>query len=641
MSRLLYGLVLLLLVWVDASAQGVVLERKKVTLDTGQLSVLEDPAGTLDFAAAWQAYAAGEFVSTPAGLSAGYSDSVFWVAAEVLRPRESEPFWAVLARPAYLDYVDVYWLQQGRLVAHWTAGDMQQDPEHDLHPRMHLAGAELPAGDLQLLVRVKTTSTSILLLQLLPRSELAALVDSQVFSEGVFVGLLLVILLVNLLNGIWLRQSIFLYFVAYEAGLLTTVLLASGVIETWFAGIDAATANRWMQYVLVLTGLPAFLFFYRLLSFVTRYRRLINGLFLAGFAMVLFALVMVLQERFTLAMAYTSWLLVAFPPLVLLPILLQWRFFDSEQVARVIGFIVFGLLLVANGLYVNGVIAMSRYSIMIAPLLILSCQLILHFVLMYSVRKSERVLNQARREAREAEQQIELERQNRKLHETFMSMFSHEVRTPLAIIDSAAQSLLRMEGQPAMAERRAARLQRLRDGVKRITELLQISIMRNRFEPQDRPQGQSYDYDLLALSRKVMAGFSILQQQRILLTTRQQRMPLRTAIPEDLLAVLLRNLLDNALKYSPTLYPVEVTIDRCGANMCWAVQDFGSGLSEHVKMNMFERYFRADESAAVAGLGLGLYLVKELAWRSSLGLKVDTDTQGTRVTCIIPLTEES
>ncbi|WP_231701716.1 sensor histidine kinase [Halopseudomonas salegens] len=637
---MLCALALLVLVWSEASATVTVLDQRALTLDSGQLSVLEDPGNAMDLAAVMQAYAAGDFIPIPAGLSAGYSDSAFWISARVLRPADAAPFWALMAQPSYLDQVDAYWLQHGRLVAHWAAGDMQRDTQHDLHPRLHLVGGELPTGELQLLVRLKTTSTSILLLQLIPQEKLAAVLDSRVFSEGFFIGLLVVILLINLLNGFWLRKSIFLYFVAYEAGLISVVLLASGLIESWFVSVDSVTANKWMQYALVINGFLAFVFFYRLLSFVSRYRRLIASLFMCGIGLVALALFMVLQERFTQGMAYASWGLMVLPPLVILPLALQWRVFDSEQIARVSGFLVFSLLVVANALYVSGLIPMSRYSIMIAPLLILSCQLILHFVLMFSVRKSERVLAQTLLEARQAEDQASLERQTRKMHETFTAMFSHEVRTPLAIIDSAAQSLLRLEDKADARRQRELRVQRLRDAVKRIGDLLQISIMRNRFDPAGDEASIGHDYDLLALTEKLIDSFPALQQERIRFNTSLSELELHTSIPEELLGVVLRNLLDNALKYSPSLFPVQVYIAREEGGVCWAVRDFGPGLSEHVRKHMFDRYFRANEGAQVPGLGLGLYIVNELVWRYALKLDVDSGTEGTRIACYILDAEE-
>ncbi len=621
------------------SAATSVLDQQVLTLDAGQLSVLEDVSNGLDLAAAMRAFAAGDFTPVPAGLSAGYSQSTFWVTAQFERPEDSDPFWAVMARPSYVDKVDIYWLQDGQVVARWAAGDMQADAMHDLHPRLHLVGGELPAGELQLMVRLQTTSTSILLLQLIPRMHLASVIDGQVFSEGFFIGLLMVVLLINLLNGIWLRKSIFLYFVAYEAGLICTVLLAAGLIDSWFPGVDSATVNRWMQYVLLTTGFLAFVFFYQLLGFVGRYSRIIAGLFLCGAGMAVIAFYMSLQGEFTRGMAYTSWGLILLPPLVALLLASQWRLLNGEQIARSLGFLVFALLVVANGLYISGAIPMSRYSITIAPLLILSCQLILHFILMFSVRNSERVLVRARLEARQAEQQISLERQTRKMHETFMAMFSHEARTPLAIIDSAAQSLLRLEDRADARQQRELRVQRLRDAVKRINKLLEISIMRGRSESTEAKLDLIHDYDLPTLTGKVTEDFTASQRNRIQIDATQKSLMLHTRIPEELLAVVLRNLLDNALKYSPDPSPVEIAIESRDGGVCWVVRDFGPGLSQHVQAHMFERYFRAGESAEAPGLGLGLYIVNELSWRYELTLTVDSGADGTRVTCLIPLFE--
>jgi signal transduction histidine kinase len=105
--------------------------------------------------------------------------------------------------------------------------------------------------------------------------------------------------------------------------------------------------------------------------------------------------------------------------------------------------------------------------------------------------------------------------------------------------------------------------------------------------------------------------------------------------------LLLRNLIDNALRYNPAGgKPVEVSVNQSGDNLLIAVQDYGPGIpAEHLE-HVTEPFYRADpaRSRATGGVGLGLYLCKRIAEVHGGSLTIDSGPAGgTRVTVAVPL----
>lgn len=617
------------------AAKPVELGSGPVTLDQGQLVLLEDPERQLDLKAARNLYAQGAFKPIPTGIAEGYSESAFWAVVTLKRTADVPAYWAMNIRPSYLDRVDIYLVQHGRLVEHIQLGDLLEDPEHDRHYRLHLGGTDIPVGETRMFIRLQTASTSVMLLTLLPEAAVPGFIDMSIYLEGLLIGLLVVILVVNLLNGVMLRNRLFFHFLSYESGLVVTLLLATGMFRVLFPSVGAEQANILMQYAVMIAGLLAFVFFYRLLSFPFPARLAIDVAFWVGIGCSLWGTFQVVLGQFTFAMAYINWFLVFYPPVVMVILASQWSGLKSEQRVRVGGFYVFGLFVTINALFVSGVLGMTRYTAMIAPLMILSSQLTLHFLLVLLVRKSERRLHQAEELARQAQREAEVEREQRQSHETFLAMFSHEVRTPLAVIDSAAQSLTRLENKSDSRAQREARHQRIRDAVKRIGELLQMSIVRGRASDHEAPE-TVHSLDLLALTEEIVDSFSPAERWRIHVRSVHDSIQLKTDVPSQPLGIIMRNLIDNALKYSPVERPVIISVHIGKVEAYWSVQDYGKGLTDHVRKHMFKRYFRADEGSDVPGLGLGLHVVKELVERYELELVFASNAQeGTTFTCCI------
>ena len=109
----------------------------------------------------------------------------------------------------------------------------------------------------------------------------------------------------------------------------------------------------------------------------------------------------------------------------------------------------------------------------------------------------------------------------------------------------------------------------------------------------------------------------------------------------ELLATLLNNILDNAVKYSPAGSSIEVSAyRRADHGVCLRVRDYGRGISEEERQQVLEKYFRASTATDIPGMGLGLYLVDRIARLHNGTLDIDSNPgAGTTFTvCFPPLT---
>jgi signal transduction histidine kinase len=93
------------------------------------------------------------------------------------------------------------------------------------------------------------------------------------------------------------------------------------------------------------------------------------------------------------------------------------------------------------------------------------------------------------------------------------------------------------------------------------------------------------------------------------------------------------NILHNAIKFSPNDAEIVVTIRTTVNNLVFRIKDCGTGISEHVRL------YEAFSSTNPDGLGLGLYIVKELVHTLQGKITVKSDRSGTSFTVVIPLRE--
>lgn len=235
----------------------------------------------------------------------------------------------------------------------------------------------------------------------------------------------------------------------------------------------------------------------------------------------------------------------------------------------------------------------------------------------------------AEQELHERAEQLEqtnnrLEQTNHQLKEAnqlkdrFISIASHELKTPITTIRGQAQLVLRRLSKqrdlnPDMLTMRTT-LEKINDQTSRITalvdELLDMSSIR-----AGKVELRKKECDLVDICRGVIEDQHLLSGRDIKLAV--QSSPVTMLVDCDRIAQVIVNLVSNATKYSPEGSPVEVSISRNDGTAQVAVRDSGKGITKKQQEHIFESFYRTPEaqSSSKSGLGLGLAISKDIVER--------------------------
>ena len=196
------------------------------------------------------------------------------------------------------------------------------------------------------------------------------------------------------------------------------------------------------------------------------------------------------------------------------------------------------------------------------------------------------------------------------LRSRFVSMTSHEFRTPLATILSSAELLDHYGERMPEAERREV-LQGIVAGVQRMTGMLDRVLLIGKADAQMlecRPQS----LDVRALCQRCIQELHSQHPLRAAdIVLDYQRADDTGTFDEKLLRHVLDNLLSNAIKYSPAGGSVRLRVAEQGGRWCFEVSDQGIGIPAHEQTHLFESFHRASNVGSIPGTGLGLAIVKK------------------------------
>jgi two-component system OmpR family sensor kinase len=206
----------------------------------------------------------------------------------------------------------------------------------------------------------------------------------------------------------------------------------------------------------------------------------------------------------------------------------------------------------------------------------------------------------------------------------FIADAAHELRTPL----TAVQLQLELARWATNAEEREAAFEDLQRGVSRAIHLVSQLLTLARQDPEVTERVLQ-PTDLSEIARLVVA------EQTPLATARQIDVGISDAVESvikgdpEALRVMLGNLVDNAIRYSPTGGRVDVSVTHRDGHALLAIQDAGPGIPISDRGRVFDRFFRGHE-LDVPGSGLGLAIVKSIADRhhATIGLESGPGERG-------------
>ncbi len=214
----------------------------------------------------------------------------------------------------------------------------------------------------------------------------------------------------------------------------------------------------------------------------------------------------------------------------------------------------------------------------------------------------------------------------------FAADAAHELRTPLTALNLQVQLAERAGND----EDRARAFEKLRQGLRRAARLVQQLLTMARLEP-DAAAAAPTRVDVGNLLTSVIDDLRPLAaERRIRVTVSPASDDCAVAGSEDALRILLNNLVDNAIRYTPEGGAVAVEIRRVGADVEASVEDTGPGIPEDERARVFDRFYRGP-TATATGTGLGLAIVSQVVemHRGSVSLGA-SDSGGLQVRVRIP-----
>ncbi|MCY7355955.1 MAG: PAS domain S-box protein [Rudanella sp.] len=225
------------------------------------------------------------------------------------------------------------------------------------------------------------------------------------------------------------------------------------------------------------------------------------------------------------------------------------------------------------------------------------------------------------------------------LKSRFVSMASHEFRTPLTTILTSA-TLVGKYADSDQLEKRQKHLLRIHSSVNHLNDILEEFLSVGRLE-EGKVETNPAAVDLFPLIQDIMA-----EMQGMLKTGQTIRSAIHCPDPAwidpSLLRKVLVNLLSNAIKYSGEQSVVTVRGKYAGSQLILTVTDQGVGISPDDQEHLFERFFRAKNVTNKPGTGLGLHIVARYVdlMGGTVALQSELN-QGTTVTLTLPYENHS
>jgi PAS domain S-box-containing protein len=231
---------------------------------------------------------------------------------------------------------------------------------------------------------------------------------------------------------------------------------------------------------------------------------------------------------------------------------------------------------------------------------------------------------------------LEKERELGELKSRFISMVSHEFRTPLTTIQSASELLEYYEWS---GEERQERFQQIRDAVNHITQLMEDVLLIGRAEAGHlrlRPE----PLDLRRVCQEVVAKIQRLDQLNHSIDLVSRGKPRIAWLDRNLIRLILQHLLSNAIKYSPNRGVIHLRLlySEEKEEVSIRVQDKGIGIPLKDQERLFEPFHRAANVGTIQGTGLGLAIVKHCVNLHKGQITVESELGvGTVFSIILPL----
>ena len=235
----------------------------------------------------------------------------------------------------------------------------------------------------------------------------------------------------------------------------------------------------------------------------------------------------------------------------------------------------------------------------------------------------------------ELEKSLAKERELGELKSRFVSMASHEFRTPLSTIQSSVSLIGRYQKSEEQPNREK-HINKVRSSVTHLTGILNDFLSLNKLE-EGKVVTNLEHIDILELANEITEEMKALLKTGQVLRTQFDIEAHQVYSDRKILKNILLNLISNAIKYSDENASIDFNLKTNSDLLEFSIRDYGIGIPEEEQKHLFDRFFRASNVINIEGTGLGLNIVKKYV--EMLGGEIDFNSvlnEGTTFKVVLP-----
>ncbi|WP_170107142.1 sensor histidine kinase [Roseibium marinum] len=628
---------------------------------TGRMSVLRDPDHAISLADVAFG-AAGQAMHPASGnIALGYTQDALWVKFSLKRDRAWPLSLFLNLIPTYLDRVDVYVAR----VAHPASvddfellrlGDHVPSAERAIFVPSLVAELTLPDADLtDIYMRMETTSNLALRGWVLSGASMLNVATQESIKLGAILSFFIILAIIHLYYFFFLRKRLYFSFSAFLVALASVFLFDSGLITDGpMLGVYYAS-DLYLGCTMIIAQLTSYVFMIDQLEARARFPILYRGLqgMIALYAFVLVAAIAgygstVIPPALALS---TSWILLV----SVYNVILYRRKRPGSGLATM-AYLILLAGFVATAGRLSGLLPFATAT----EHAFLAGVVLFIFFMNLSLLQRARLAEQRRRESQalqvsrkaekaamrlvkirtaeletakeEAETALAHERAAQAEQLRFVDVVTHQYQTPLAVIRSSIAAILQTLAPQDEGNRQ--RVSQIRSAVKRLIEVLDVSLHRSRVDGSTA-KANLQDVELVpTLEGIVGRNRELSPESGLEIEFQSIGAHDRGRIDPDMLGLALTNLIDNAVKFSAAGKPVRMRCRRQDGSLVIEVADEGIGIPEAEREDISKRYFRASNTGGIPGTGLGLHIVRAVAAAHGGTFAIANGDQGGVVTAL-------
>jgi PAS domain S-box-containing protein len=225
------------------------------------------------------------------------------------------------------------------------------------------------------------------------------------------------------------------------------------------------------------------------------------------------------------------------------------------------------------------------------------------------INKKIKIQNKLREREIDLQKSLEKERELGELKSRFVSMASHEFRTPLSTILSSV-SLISRYTETDQQENRNKHINKVKSSVTHLTSILNDFLSMNKLE-EGKIKAIQENFDAVELCEEVIEELQPLRKTNQTIVFNCEKTTIIISSDRKIIKNILINLLSNAIKYSNDDGTIECKLIYDGKDFKFSIKDNGIGIPDEDQKHLFDRFFRASNATNIEGTGLGLNIVKK------------------------------